>query len=107
MKTTLRSWIGRSRSWTARGAAIFLVAFWASLFVVHGLLSRALWERDAGVEICLDGSDVLQMFGEDDVDGTRIFLERLAEAGVSRVGVYWDPGYRLRERLEGACRVQI
>jgi hypothetical protein len=100
VKTTLRSWIGRSRSWTARGAAIFLVAFWASLFVVHGLLSRALWERDAGVEICLDGSDVLQMFGEDDVDGTRIFLERLAEAGVSSVGVYWDPGYRLRERLE-------
>jgi hypothetical protein len=40
------------------------------------------------------------MFGEDDVDGARIFLERLAAAGVSSVGVYWDPGYRLRERLE-------
>lgn len=100
MKTTLRAWWGRSRRWSARGVALFFAAFWVGLVLVHGLLSRVLWERDAGVEICLDGSDVLQIYGEDDVDGARVFLQSLMEAGVSSVAVYWDPGYRLRERLE-------
>ena len=100
MKTTLRAWIGRSRRWSARGAALFLATFWVGLVLIHGLLSRALWERDAGVEICLDGSDVLQIYGEVDVDGARGFLQTLTEAGVSSVAVYWDPGYRLRERME-------
>ncbi len=100
MKTTLRAWFGRSRRWTAQGVIAVFAVFLGALFVVHGLLSRALWERDDAVEICLDGSDVLQIFGEDDVDGVRGFLDSLAIAGVSSVAVYWDPGYRLRERLE-------
>lgn len=63
-------------------------------------MSRLLWERDVTVELCVDGADVVQMFGYEDPVPVLHFLEDLSAAGVSSVGAYWDPGFRLRERLE-------
>jgi hypothetical protein len=79
-----------SLPWTRRQVAAGLAALFVGLFVFHSLLARWVWEKDANVELCVDGAEIQQLADQDDNTTWRI-LESLREKGVSSVAVYWDP----------------
>ncbi|MBK8576411.1 MAG: hypothetical protein IPN90_12285 [Elusimicrobia bacterium] len=90
---------------SARRGAMGLAVLGMALFVVHSLVARWQWERDAVVELCVDGAEIESLTDHNDESTWRL-LETVRESGVSSVAVYWDPTRPLSDLMgEWAPRV--
>jgi hypothetical protein len=80
---------GRRRRRAILLAAVPLLSA-AILLSARSLALRLEWEADRIVELCLDADEIRPLCDYDDRRTTEA-LERLAEAGVTTLAVYWNP----------------